>query len=106
VKSASDRDDRPEAVFVSGGAALVELPPGAADGTVYVVTKTAAALIGVAPCTITRWRDLGYLTPVAGSPPRKPLYRWPDVVEAEYQARQAAIAASGTDRQVRRSRAA
>jgi hypothetical protein len=90
----------------SGGGAPVELPAPARDGIIYVVTKTAAALIGVADCTITRWRDLGYLTPVPGSPPRKPLYRWPDVVEAEYQARQAAIAASGTDRQVRRARAA
>jgi hypothetical protein len=84
----------------------VELPPPAPDGVTYVVTKTAAALIGVAECTITRWRHLGYLEPVPGSPPRRPLYRWPDVVEAEYRARQAAIAASGTDAQVRRLRAA
>src|SRR6266446_4569988 len=63
--------------------APVELPPPAPDGVTYVVTKTAAALIGVAECTITRWRHLGYLEPVPGSPPRRPLYRWPDVVEAE-----------------------
>jgi hypothetical protein len=84
----------------------VELPPPAPDGITYVVTKTAAALIGVAECTITRWRSLGYLRPVEGSPPRRPLYRWPDIIEAEYQARQAAIRASGTDAQVRRIRAA
>lgn len=89
-----------------GVTAPVELPAPAADGITYVVTKTAAELIGVAECTITRWRHLGYLEPVPGSPPRRPLYRWPDVVEAEYLARRAAIAASGTDAQVRRIRAA
>jgi hypothetical protein len=90
----------------AGVSAPVELPAPAPDGVTYVVTKTAAALIGVAECTITRWRTAGYLSPVEGSPPRRPLYRWPDVVEAEYLARQAAIAASGTDAQVRRIRAA
>jgi hypothetical protein len=84
----------------------MELPAPGPDGLVYVITKTAAALIGVAPCTITRWRDLGYLKPVPGSPPRKPLYLWDDVIEADYTARMAAIAASGTDIQVRRNLAA
>jgi hypothetical protein len=88
-----------------GVIAPVELPPEV-DGETYVITKTAAALMGVAPCTITRWRNLGYLAPVPGSPPRRPLYRFADVTEAEHRARMAAIAACGTDVQVRRKVAA
>ena len=84
----------------------MQLPAAHSDGEIYVVTKTAAALLDVAPCTITRWRNLGYLTPVEGSPPRKPLYRWADVVEAEHTAWQAALTASGTDVQIRRRSAA
>ncbi|MCW2904036.1 MAG: hypothetical protein JWO67_6301 [Streptosporangiaceae bacterium] len=84
----------------------MELPRPGPDGRVYVITQTAARLIGVDESTITRWRTLGYLKPVPGSPPRKPLYLWDDVVEAEYLARQAAITASGTDVQCRRRLAA
>ena len=36
------------------------------------------------------------------SPPRRPLYRLADVIEAEYLARQAAIRTSGTDKRARR----
>lgn len=84
----------------------MELPPPAPDGEIYVSTKQAAMGMRVAPCTITRWRHLGYLTPIEGSPPRKPMYRWSDVIEAEYTAWQAALAASGTDVQIRRRHAA
>jgi len=88
------------------GVSALEMPFPAADGAVYVFTKQAADLMGVTPGTITHWRSRGYLEPVPGSPPRKPLYRWDDVVDAEYQARMAAIEASGTDIQVRRRIAA
>ena len=44
----------------------------------------------------------GYLKPVPGSPPRKPIYAYTDVTDAEYKARQEAIKASGTDKQVQR----
>lgn len=83
----------------------VELPAPLGDET-YVVTKTAAELMGVTPSTITHWRTNGYLAPIPGSPPHKPLYRWADVIEAEYLARQAAIRTSGTDKRVRRTIAA
>lgn len=92
--------------FAVRGVHPVQLPDPIADDLVYVFTKQAAALIGVAPCTITRWRALGYLKPAPGSPPRKPAYLWDDVLEAEYKARMAAIRTSGTDVQVRRERAA
>jgi hypothetical protein len=88
------------------GVAPLELPAERADGVTYVITKQAAELMGVTPATITRWRSRGYLRPVPGSPSRKPFYAWDDVVEAEHKARMAAIAASGTDAQCRRSIAA
>jgi hypothetical protein len=84
----------------------VQLPEPQADGLIYVVTKQAAGLMGVTPATITHWRSRGYLKPQPGSLPRKPVYLWTDVVEAEFLAREAAIRASGTDRQVRRRIAA
>lgn len=93
-------------LFAFRGVAPLDLPEPRADGIIYVFTKQAAALMGVTPATITRWRSVGYLAPVPGSPPRKPAYRWDDVVEAEYLARMAAIAASGTDVQCTRSIAA
>lgn len=60
--------------------------------------------MGVSPCTVTQWRNRGYLQPVEGSPPRKPLYRMRDVEDAEHQARLNAIRTSGSDRKVRRQR--
>jgi hypothetical protein len=81
---------------------VVQIPDPIADDLVYVCTKQAAEAMGVAPCTITRWRNLGYLKAQPGSPPRKPVYLWDDVVEAEFTARMAAIAASGTDVQCQR----
>lgn len=89
-------------IFCVPGVLPVQIPDAIADDLVYVFTGQAARLMGVAPCTITRWRDVGYLKPQPGSPPRRPVYLWDDVVEAEYKARMAAITASGTDVQVRR----
>ena len=74
------------------------------EDAVYVSTRQASALMHVAPCTITRWRTRGYLTPIPGSPPRRPMYRWKDVIGAEYKAWEAAVAASGTDRHLARDR--
>ena len=91
---------------VPGVVLPVQIPDAIADDLVYVFTKKAAELIGVAPCTITRWRDLGYLTPVPGSPPRKPVYLWDDVVEAEFTATQNGLRTSGIDPRTQRSRAA
>lgn len=85
-----------------GERAPVELPAPAADGLTYVTTTTAARLLGVAPVTITGWKALGYLTPVPGSPPGKPLYLWDDVLDAEYERRQAALRTSGSDKRCRR----
>ena len=84
----------------------VQIPDPIADDLVYVLTKQAAELIGVAPCTITRWRHLGYLKPVPESPPRRPVYLWDDVIEAEFRATQAGIRASGIDPRTLRTRAA
>lgn len=84
----------------------MEIPEPAADGVIYVFTFQAACLLGVDPSTITRWRHLGYLAPIPASPPRRPVYRWDDAVAAEFKARMAAIAASGTDVQVQRNLAA
>jgi hypothetical protein len=80
----------------------VELPDPASDGQVYVTTPIGARLLGVAQCTITRWKAKGYLQPVAGSPPNRPVYRWDDLLEAEFTARQNAIRTSGTAKQVQR----
>jgi hypothetical protein len=79
------------------GAAKVELPAPGPDGRIYVNTKTAAAAMGVTPAAVTHWRKRGYLAPLAGSPPRKPLYAWDDVVAAEYTAWQAGLVANGID---------
>lgn len=68
------------------------LPDPAPDGHVYVTTTQAAALLGVHKSTISQWRAKGYLAPHPASPPRRPLYRWADVLEAERRTRRAAIA--------------
>lgn len=80
------------------------MPVLSPDGEEYVLTKEAAEAMGVSPCTVTQWRNRGYLRPVEGSPPRKPLYRMRDVEDAEHQARLNAIRTSGSDRKVRRQR--
>ena len=80
------------------------LPPAGPDGEVYVFTKDAAEAMGVAPCTVSQWRKRGYLKPLEGSPPRKPLYRLSDVRRAERITRENAIKACGSDTQVQRLR--
>lgn len=80
----------------------VELPEVTRDGETYLTTRQAAQLAKVADCTITSWRKKKLLTPVDGSPPRRPLYRMTDVLDAEVQAWKNAIAASGTDKQITR----
>lgn len=80
----------------------MDLPDAAFDGEYYVTTARAARLLGIATCTISAWKKRGYLAPVEGSPPSRPLYLWTDVLEAEYTARQNAIRTSGTDVQVKR----
>jgi hypothetical protein len=84
----------------------VELPEPGPDGEIYLNTKQAAAAARVAPCTITRWRSLGYLERLPGCSSRKHLYARSAVLDAERLAWQAAIEASGTDVQIRRRHAA
>ena len=80
----------------------MQVPDRVRDGETYVTTAEAAALMRVAVSTVSRWKAKGYLKPVPGSPPRKPIYAYTDVTDAEYKARQEAIKASGTDKQVQR----
>lgn len=89
---------------VRGVVAPVELPAPAPDGETYVTTTLGARLLNVAVCTISSWKAKGYVQPVSGSPARRPLYRWDELVEAEFIARQNAIRTSGSDAQVRRDR--
>ncbi len=81
----------------------MQIPDRTRHGETYVTTKEAAALMRVAISTVSRWRAKGYLKPIPGSPPRKPIYTYTAVLEAEYVARQKGIEASGSDRQVRRT---
>ena len=83
----------------------MELPEPAANGVVYLCTRQAAELFGVACCTISSWKTKGYLRPLDGSPPRKPMYAYDDLVQAEYTAWQAALRTSGTDKRIARRRA-
>lgn len=76
------------------------------DGHAYVTRKQAAQIAGVNVRTIATWERRGHLARLAGSPPRGPLYRYDDVVEAEYATRQAAIRTSGSDTRTRRHFAA
>jgi hypothetical protein len=48
----------------------------------------AAPMLGVDPGTITKWASRGRFAP-AGRRGRILLYRWGDLVEAEYQTRRA-----------------
>lgn len=66
------------------------------DGEEYWTTKQAAEAMGVAPSTVSTWRRNGYLIPVEGSPPRKPIYRKMDVTRAEKTAYENAIRTSGS----------
>jgi hypothetical protein len=80
------------------------LPPAAPDGETYLFTKEAAAAVGVAVCTISQWKAKGYIEPLPGSPPRKPLYSLSALRRAERETRERAIEATGTDRLVQRRR--
>lgn len=73
------------------------------DGEEYVTRQQAAKLMGVAPNTISTWVARGHLVRVEGCPPRRPLYRMADVVEAEFKAREAAVRTSGAETRVRRN---
>lgn len=73
------------------------------DGEEYWTTKEAAAAMEVAPSTISTWRARGYLTPVEGSPPRRPLYLRADVVRAEKTAYKAALRTSGSAKRTSRA---
>lgn len=73
------------------------------DGEEYVSRQQAAKLMGVAPNTISTWVARGHLTRVPGCPPRRPLYRMADVVEAEFKAREAALRTSGSEARARRN---
>ena len=90
--------------FSTGVSRPVDLPAPASDGLTYVTTATAARLLGVAPCTVTSWKVKKYLRPVPGSPPRRPVYLWDDVLDAELTARLNALRTSGTTKQVQRAR--
>ncbi|MFF5261343.1 hypothetical protein ACFY4C_20565 [Actinomadura viridis] len=72
------------------------------DGEEYWTTKEAAEAMDVAPSTISTWRRNGYLTPLEGSPPRKPIYRRADVAHAEKMAYDAAIRTSGSAKRTSR----
>lgn len=73
------------------------------DGEEYWTTAQAAAVMDVSPSTISTWRGRGYLRPVAGSPPRRPLYRRTDVVQAEKAAYEAALRTSGSAKRTSRA---
>jgi hypothetical protein len=80
----------------------MELPAPAPDGRIYLNTSQAAELLNVAACTISAWKNRGHLTPLAGSPPRKPLYLYDDLIKAEFTAWQNALRTSGSDKRVKR----
>lgn len=90
-------------VFPGVVIAPVDIPDRTRDGETFVTTAEAAQLMRVAISTVSRWKSKGYLKPVPGSPPRKPIYTYSAVLEAEYIARRKGIEASGSDRQVRRT---
>lgn len=72
------------------------------DGEEYVTRQGAAELMGVAPNTVSTWEKRGHLSRVPGCPPRCPLYRLTDVIEAEYRSREAALRTSGSEARVTR----
>ena len=57
------------------------------DGEIYMDTRGAADEFGVAPCTISKWKQRGLLKPIPQSPLNKPIYRMVDVARAEKAAR-------------------
>lgn len=57
------------------------------DGEIYMDTQGAAEEFGVAPCTVSKWKQRGLLVPMPQSPRNKPIYRMVDVACAEKAAR-------------------
>ena len=80
----------------------MELPEPASDGHIYLTTRQAAQVAGVADCTISSWKAKKLLLPHPASPPRRPLYRMVDVQAAEERAWKRALEAAGTDIQITR----
>jgi len=82
----------------------MRLPEPRKDGETYLTTTQSAFVIGVATCTISAWRKRGWITPIPGSPNRRPVYRLSELRLTEQVARENAIKATGTDERVRRLR--
>lgn len=59
----------------------------AGDGEIYMDTQGAAEEFGVAPCTISKWKQRGLLQPIPESTWNKPIYKLVDVARAEKAAR-------------------
>jgi len=73
------------------------------DGIEYWTTKQAAEALDVSPSTVSGWRRKGYLAPIDGSPPRRPIYRKLDVARAEKTAYDAAMRTSGSKKRTSRA---
>ena len=77
------------------------MSPGRADG--LLTTPEAAALVGVTPATIRKWRSRGHLAAQGLDERNQPLHTREAVRAAERRVRQNGLAASGIDpRQLRR----
>jgi DNA-binding transcriptional MerR regulator len=76
--------------------------PTRGDG--YLTTRESARLVGVQPVTIRQWRKRGYLVPQGLDERGYPLHTRQAVRDAERQARENGLQASGIDpRQLRRA---
>ena len=85
-------------VLRAGGA----MRPTRGDG--FLTTAESAALAGVSPATIRKWRERGHLVPQGLDERRRPLHTAAAVREAEQRAREAGLKASGIDpRRLRRA---
>ena len=82
------------------------LPEPGPDGLIYLTSAQAGELTGVSAAAVLRWERAGYLAAAGKGSRGRRLYEYGAVIDAEFQARQAAIRTSGTDVQVRRHRAA
>jgi len=68
-----------------------ELPRRAPDGRIYLTTDQAAAAMQVSKSTISVWKSNGLITPLEGSPPRRPLYDYEQLKDAERDMRRKLI---------------
>jgi hypothetical protein len=76
----------------------------ACRGDDYLTTERAAALVGVQPVTIRRWRARGYLATQALDERGYPLHSKQAVRNAEREVRKRGLEASGVDpRRVRKA---